>query len=62
MEVRTISEEEIGGVERFQGNPFQGRSFLLSPTTGNPITMDSVKNIFSPTNVGDDLYRSISNK
>jgi hypothetical protein len=45
----------IGGAE-LQGNPFGGGAIFTSPTTGNPITMDSVKNIFSPTNVGFDDF------
>jgi hypothetical protein len=47
----------IGGAE-LQGNPFGGGPIFTSPTTGNPITMDSVKNIFSTPEpfVGDEIY------
>jgi hypothetical protein len=47
----------IGGAE-LQGNPFGGGPIFTSPTTGNAITMDSVKNIFSTPEpfVGDEIY------
>jgi hypothetical protein len=57
-----------GGIENLQGNPFGGGPVFTSPTTGNAITMDSIKNIFGsannllPSNLDNatDLYRSIS--
>ena len=45
----------VGGAE-LQGNPFGGGPMFTSPTTGQAITMDSIKNIFSPTNVGFDDF------
>jgi hypothetical protein len=47
-----------GGLENLQGNPFGGGPIFTSPTTGNAITMDSVKNIFSTPEpfVGDEIY------
>jgi len=50
-----------GGMENLQGNPFAGGPMFTSPTTGQAITMDSIKNIFaSPTATPDlNIYESI---
>ena len=55
--VTQLGRGMTGGIEGFQGNPFKTDLFT-NPATGNAITMDSVKNIFSTAEpfVGDEIY------
>jgi hypothetical protein len=55
--VTQLGRGMTGGIEGFQGNPFKTDLFT-NPATGNAITMDSIKNIFSTAEpfVGDEIY------
>jgi hypothetical protein len=55
--VTQLGRGMTGGIEGLQRNPFKTDLFT-NPATGNAITMDSVKNIFSTAEpfVGDEIY------